>query len=87
MTTATVFKGQRTKVVRCSPGSAIINPEYRLQNLSKVKVDGLGGLLANDFALWYERHRDFPVGQNKRWNPWLVRGLRVAVVEPGPGVA
>jgi hypothetical protein len=34
MSPGLVFGGNQTKVVRCEPGSAQINPEYRLQSLT-----------------------------------------------------
>lgn len=81
MPTATVFNGQRTKVVRCSPGVATINPQYPLVKLSKALPEGLVGMSAQAFASWYARMRVVDREQNHR-NPWLVRGLRIVVIEP-----
>lgn len=85
MQTLAVFRGQSTKVIRCSPGSALINPEYKLEKLSEISPRVFVGISAQKFAEWYEDHRRIDHQINKRRSPWLVRGLRLVVVEPSPG--
>lgn len=82
MPTAVVFNVQRTKVVHCCPGHARINPEYKLENLSEVASQVLDGIPAQKFAEWYKSRRELNLRTNKRRNPWLMRGLRLVVVEP-----
>jgi len=92
MPTPVIFAGQQTKVVRCVGARAIINPEFALQNLAQLNHEQRGGVLAaafdgipaKSFAVWYERHRWLGRAERRRQNPWLVRGLRVVVVEPEP---
>lgn len=81
MPTAAVFNGQRTKVVSCSPGTALINPTYRLEKLDDLRQDReASGIQAGAFAAWYERHLGAVREDGRHRNPWLVRGLRLVVV-------
>lgn len=89
MPTPLVFEGQQTKVVRCVGARAIINPEFTLLNLGKLADEQrrgvvgatVDGIPAKSFSVWYERHRWLGRPERRRQNPWLVRGLRVVVVE------
>jgi hypothetical protein len=87
MPTDQVFGSQRTKVIRCRAGTAVINPEYRLHNLADAPDLKVAGIPAEYFASWYERHREVGRQPGRRKNPWLVRGLRVAIVQPTSGGA
>lgn len=84
MSPGLVFGGNQTKVVRCGPGSAQVNPEYRLLSLNEVPKDSFSGIPVGEFALWYNRQRKVLRETERRRDPWLVRGLRVAVVTPAP---
>ena len=86
--TADVFGAAASKVVSCTPGQAAINPEYRLLPLSDVTHTGLVGIRPARFARWYRRYRqlDIPRVASRR-NPWLARGLRIAVVLPSQPIA
>ncbi len=82
MSTPQVFGGQRTKTIRCSPGTAWVNPEYKLQTLREQRITPDAGVPASDFASWYTHlRRASVIAERKRMSPWLVRGLRVAIVE------
>jgi hypothetical protein len=70
---STVFNGQRTKVVHCRPGLAVINPEYRLQNLSKASIEGVS---AREFASWYQDVRKILWGPRDAETPGLYVGFR-----------
>jgi hypothetical protein len=85
MSTALTFgPAYRTKTIRCQHGSAFVNPEYNLQNFGKVTKDNLGGIYADKFAGWYKenRIRSLSDARRSRRNPWLVRGLSLAIVAP-----
>lgn len=83
MPTAQVFGGQSTKTIRCAPGTAVVNPEYPLQRLTHMRISKRAGVPAKQFAKWYVhlRKADTAADRKKRVSPWLVRGLRVAIVE------
>lgn len=82
MPTEQLFGATQSKVVRCQPGLAIANPEYRMSSLREVSPRGLGGIPARQFAEWYLHYRDLRGIADRRRSPWLARGLRVAVVLP-----
>lgn len=83
MATPDVFSGQKTKTIRCAHGVATVNPEYRLQHIAETRIPAQAGVPAEQFASWYLRVRKAHIqaAQTKRRNPWLVRGLRIAIVE------
>lgn len=84
MAPSVVFGTNKTKVVRCSPGVAAVNPEYRLQRVWDVKITPEAGIPAEEFASWYRRLHDREarsVKASKGRNPWIVRGLRVVIIE------
>ena len=82
----TVFSDQKTKRIRCVPGTAYINPEYEMKNLGKVVLSWEDGIRPGRFAEWYrelclqakELYDDSP-----RRNPQIVRGMRITIVERG----
>jgi hypothetical protein len=83
MSTPDVFAGQKTKIIRCEPGVAFVNPEYPLKHLAEARLERDAGIPAPQFAAWYSRLRRVrleTVGIRRR-NPWLVRGLRVVIVD------
>ncbi|MGH7380877.1 MAG: hypothetical protein ACREKR_01415 [Candidatus Methylomirabilales bacterium] len=80
MPTLAVFGGTQSKIVRCWAGRATINPEYEMRRMSDVLPSR--GVPAQEFALWYRGYRESLDLRNRR-SPWLVRGLRVAIVMPG----
>lgn len=79
-----VFGTYRTRTMRCTRGIASINPDYKL--LRAINAEPGGGIPAEQFAKWYgqlhEQNDDY--GGHK--DPWLVRGLRVAIVQPTGGL-
>jgi hypothetical protein len=84
MLTAQVFGTKNTKTVRCQPGMAIVNPEYELAHSLDLKIPSeTAGVPSREFGAWYRqiRARD-AVERKKRTSPWLVRGMRVVIVEP-----
>jgi len=82
--TATIFGVNNTKIIRCWAGLARINPEYSLQTLTQLSHGTDNGISAREFATWYEQHIAVGHRERTRRNPWLVRGLRIVVVEPQP---
>lgn len=80
--TAQTFAGaQQTRTVRCRTGIASINPEYKLQKLTDVSRLDSNGIPVKTFAAWYEHNREFAQRVERR-SPWVVRGLRLAIVGP-----
>jgi len=73
-----VFGGRQSKVVHCYPGRAVINPEYPLRPLREVGPS-YEGVSKSEFMSWYLHLLDRLA---KKRNPWVVRGLRVAIVLP-----
>lgn len=78
-----VFDDQWTKQIHCDRGFAQVNPKYDMMNLSDEKLSWGKGIGRDDFADWYQNlwrpkyTLDRPSG---RMSPWLVRGLRIAIV-------
>jgi hypothetical protein len=81
MPTVTVFgPTAATRTVRCQGALASINPDYEMGRFGEVSPPH--GLAPRQFAAWYSRYRDIAeLGQSRR-DPWLARGLRVAIVLP-----
>ena len=77
-----LFGGHKTRVAKCVRGSAVVNPDFKLQALSRLSPDGITGCPLEQFKSWYSRRRIVELGSVPRQNPWLTRGLRVAIVEP-----
>ena len=84
MVPSQVFGTNKTKVVHCRPGIAVVNPEYQLQHVSDMTLSPRAGISAQNFASWYmdlRGHGARSVARSQRMSPWVVRGLRVAIIE------
>jgi hypothetical protein len=83
MPTPEVFGGQKTKIIRCESGAAFANPKYRLQHIREIRIPPEAGVPAEEFASWYARlrHARGETSLTHKLSPWLVRGLRIAIVE------
>jgi hypothetical protein len=81
------FGHQQTTIIRCEAGVALINPEYKLENPATVSPRDVEGIPARRFAAWYRQHRAIGRQPGRRRSPWLVRGLRLVVVEPEPSAS
>jgi len=84
MAPSDVFGANRSKVVRCCPGTATVNPEYPLRRASDVKLSLEAGIPVKEFASWYTElcnHKTRSAKSSRRMNPWIVRGLRVVIIE------
>ena len=76
-----VFGTYQSRTMRCSGGMASVNPDYALQRGAEMEPDP--GIPVGLFAEWYASLRDEDdevMDVKVRRSPWLVRGLRVAVV-------
>lgn len=83
MPTDEVFGISQTRTIRCVAGRAVVNPEYAMKRLADLLHRGSDGISVNSFALWYKQQHNMSEGfLKKRRNPWLVRGLRLAIVAP-----
>ena len=72
-----------TRTMRCERGLASINPDYELRGVEQLEPGD--GIPTGQFAEWYANlhaQTDERGFRGKRKDPWLVRGLRVAIVEP-----
>ena len=72
-----------TRTARCERGLASVNPDYELRKANELEQSD--GIPVERFAEWYsnlheESNQKISLGRGK--NPWLVRGLRVAIVQP-----
>lgn len=79
-----VFGPYRTKTVYCRPRRALVNPEYTLLNALEMELRSDAGIPVLGFAEWYGGLHDVidePAQGRRHTNPWLSRGLRVAIVE------
>ncbi len=77
------FNQYDTRTVSCKGGVASINPEYELRRAEELDLGE--GIPAGRFTEWYASLHDesdelTSVGRRK--DPWLVRGLRLAIVSP-----
>ena len=80
----TVFSDQKTKRVQCYPGTAFVNPEYGMKNLTELALSWEEGIQPGRFAEWYRElrvHDSESLDRPPRMNPHIVRGLRVTIVE------
>jgi hypothetical protein len=86
MPTGALFGSYKSRSVFCQAGKAYVNPEYSLASLASLELPVDAGVAVRFFEPWYRRLRgaDESVAKGRR-NPWLVRGLRVAIV-PAAGV-
>ena len=77
------FGTYETRTMRCERGLASINPDYELRGVEQLEPGD--GIPTGQFAEWYANlhaQTDERGFRGKREDPWLVRGLRVAIVEP-----
>ena len=77
------FGTYETRTMRCERGLASINPDYELRGVEQLEPGD--GIPTGQFAEWYANlhaQTDERGFRGKRKDPWLVRGLRVAIVEP-----
>ena len=77
------FGTYKTRTVRCERGLASINPEYELRGVEELEPGD--GIPVGQFAEWYaglHGESDVAMSRGRRKDPWLVRGLRVAIVQP-----
>ena len=82
MDTARAFGTRSSKTVRCRPGSVSINPDFELHNFirERIPIDTKeAGIRPAEFAEWHQEFRERLSSGAKRRNPWLARGLRIAV--------
>ena len=80
-----VFGPHQTKTVYCQPGMASVNPDYELRNALEIELGLDAGIPVRRFAEWYEGLHDQSeqfVRDRTRKNSWLVRGLRIVIVQP-----
>jgi hypothetical protein len=76
-----LFGNFKSRTIRCSNGKAVVNPEYGLERLRDMHVNREEAVPARTFADWHGDFRNRRMEAERRGNPWLVRGLRVAIVE------
>ena len=84
MSGTNVFGPYQTKTMHCKRGLASINPEYELLSGIEIRLGLDAGIPVREFATWYEGLHDqseASVAGTPRKNSWLVRGLRVAIVQ------
>ena len=81
MPTSKLFGPNQSKTLRCQPGQASINPNYEMLAASQVELSPEAGIPVRQFTEWYTDLHDPSDGSEGR-SPWLVRGLRVALVQP-----
>ena len=85
------FGTYQTRTVRCERGLASLNPDYELRRAEELEPGD--GIPVGQFAEWYaDLHADrqanlragsdMPISRGGGKDPWLVRGLRVAIVQP-----
>ena len=77
-----LFGNFKSRTIRCSNGQAVVNPEYELVRLRDLSFSPTEAIPAPIFADWYGDFRSRRIEAERRGNPWLVRALRVAIVEP-----
>ena len=79
-----VFGTQASKIVRCCPGLASINPVFELERFfedwSRFDIYEYG-ISPETFADWYQDFRLRRSLAAQRRNPWLARGLRLAICD------
>lgn len=82
MDSAQAFGTQSSKTVRCRPWSVLINPEFQLRNFIRERIPNdtrEAGIPPGEFAEWHLKFRKHLSSGAKRRNPWLARGLRIAI--------
>lgn len=88
MKTSDVFGDYKSRTVRCIRGQASINPEFKLFDARELELPRDMGIPVREFEKWYSKSIAPPVSNDeietswtKRKNPWLFRGLKVAIIE------
>jgi hypothetical protein len=79
MPTASVFGSYGSRTLTCQAGKATVNPEFELQLLSHLELSSTFGISVRSFDEWYRSAETRQVLARRSKNPWLVRGLRLAV--------
>ena len=77
------FGKYQTKTMSCTRGKASINPAYVLRAAEELEPGD--GIPVGQFAEWYAHlhaQSDTAINLGGGKDPWLVRGLRVAIVQP-----
>ena len=82
MPTKKVFGTAKSKTARCQAGRASIKPEHDLAPLGDLSPQAFVGVPPDAFSDWYRHYRDVRTVADRHRNPWIARGLRVAVVLP-----
>ena len=78
-----LFDTYETRTMRCERGKAFINPDYELRGVEELEPGD--GIPARRFAEWYANlhgEADEVMSGSRHKDPWLVRGMRVAIVQP-----
>lgn len=90
-----LFGTKKSTTVHCEQGRAYINPDYVLRRVEDLEPGE--GIQVEEFAGWYEglrkeddvemrrgkpKESDERISRGRRKDSWLVRGLRVAIVQP-----
>ena len=88
MKTSDVFSDYKSRTVRCIRGQASINPEFKLFNARELELPRDLGIPVREFEKWYRKsipppksHDEIETSRPRRKNPWLFRGLKVAIIE------
>lgn len=83
MPTISVFGTHKTKTIACTRGAAVVNPEYQLRRFIPEQSAKPTGIPASQFSTWYRDFRNTreTVDRGTRRSPWLMRGLRIAIVD------
>lgn len=82
MPVSQVFGTFQSRTIQCMSGTAVVNPEYKLERLHDMYFNREEAVPARRFAEWYGGFREVRKQLEQHRNPWLVRGLRVAIVQP-----
>jgi hypothetical protein len=82
MPTAQAFGTAQSRTIQCNGPNAVINPEYKLERLHDMRIDPNNAVPARRFAEWYGQFRNLRGQAEERRDPWLVRGLRVVIIQP-----
>lgn len=80
MPSSQLFGSSQSRTIRCKSGKAVVNPEYKLERPHDVSFNREDAVPAWRFVEWYGSFREVRSRLERRRNPWLARGLRVAVV-------
>ena len=88
MKTSDVFNNYESRTVSCVQNCAHINPEWELFNIRELEIPSDAGIPVREFINWYRKsllpsasNYEIEVSRARRKNPWLFRGLKVAIIE------